>query len=115
MSSDSSYNYLYDEVPKTIRLEVKDPGDKIKEESNSDGIVGSLLENVVIKNQVIPVNKQLQLSNHLPIITILPPSPNFDDPFSFLRISKEEWDMVIPKTVHILFMFTILFAIIILK
>jgi len=59
MSSDSSYDYLHDEVPKIIWLEVKDPPDEIKEENNSDGIVGSLFENLVIINQVIPANEQL--------------------------------------------------------
>jgi len=45
MSSDSLYDSLQDEVPKTILLEVEDPPEK----NDGDGIVGSLLENVMTK------------------------------------------------------------------
>jgi len=78
---------------KLFAYKSKTPPDKIKEENDSDRVVGSMFENVVISNQVIPSNEELQLSNHLPIITSIPPSPNFDNPFAFSRISMEEWDI----------------------
>ena len=93
MSSDSLYDSLHDDLPKTILLEVEDPPDEINEENDSDGIVGSLFENALITNQVIPVNQQLQLFNHLPIVTIIPPSSNFDDPSAYSQISREECDI----------------------